>query len=37
VDGTKAKERRQEDATPDAMEIKPDTGRVYSLIVKKNY
>jgi hypothetical protein len=34
---TKAKERRQQDAAPDTMEIKPDTGRTYSPVVKKNY
>lgn len=32
VDGTIAKERRQQDATPDATEIKPDTGKPYGSV-----
>lgn len=35
VDGTKAKERRERDAEPDALEIQPESGKPYHTIVQK--
>lgn len=37
VDGTAAKQRRQQDAAPDTMEIKHDTGMEDLLVVQKDY
>lgn len=37
VDGTAAKERRQQDASPDATEIKPDSGKTYGSVVQENH
>lgn len=36
VEGTVAAERRREDATPDVVEIRPDTGKPSGRVVQKN-
>lgn len=37
VDGTKAKERRARDASPDVAEVVPESGKTFTLYTQENY